>query len=123
MTKRNLVPFALAGAAAAVLASPAWASSHREAPAISHDPVADSTDLWAWVDRQTEKVYIVAAYNPMEEPAGGPNFNSFGDDVLYEIHITRGAGTMNDVVTYQFRFDSTPLSAVDPGDLDAPLGG
>jgi hypothetical protein len=107
----------------ATLSMPAWASSHREAPAIAIDPVADSTDLWAWVDKEAQKVYIVASYNPLEEPAGGPNFNSFGDDVLYEIHIARGTGVLNDAVTYQFRFDSTPFAGVDPGDLGQPLGG
>ena len=42
----------------------ARASSHREAPAISFDPVADNTDLWAWVSSDLSTLYIVAAYNP-----------------------------------------------------------
>ncbi len=46
---------------------------------------------------------ILANYIPLEEPAGGPNFNQFGDDVLYEILIDNdGDGREN--VTYQFRF-------------------
>src|SRR5256885_8698664 len=63
-------------------------SSHREAPAISKDPVADSTDLYAFVDpADTSKVMLLANFIPLEGPAGGPNFFQFGDEVLYEILI------------------------------------
>lgn len=112
-----------AAAALAVLAQPAFASSHREAPAIANDPAADNTDLWAWVKSGShDRLYVVAAWNPLEEPAGGPNFHKFSDDVLYEVHIARGA-SLKDAVTYQFRFKTTPTPHVDPADLKAPLGG
>ncbi len=79
-------------------------SSHREAPEISKDPVADNTDLYAFVSPDDpSKVTIIANYIPLEEPAGGPNFHQFGDDVLYEIMIDNdGDGVEN--ITYQFRF-------------------
>jgi len=79
-------------------------SSHREAPEISKDPVADSTDVYAFVspDRPST-VTLIANYIPLEEPAGGPNFYEFGDDVLYAIHIdTNGDGAAD--ITYQFTF-------------------
>ena len=58
-------------------------SSHREAPAIAQDPVADNTDLYAFVSPdRPDTVTILANYIPLEEPAGGPNFNQFGDDVI-----------------------------------------
>ena len=83
----------------------ALASSHREAPAISEDPAADNTDVYAWVSPGThEYLYVVANWNPLEEPSGGPNFHKFGDDVLYEIHIARGPDSLEDVVTYEVRF-------------------
>src|SRR5436190_18748892 len=95
------------------LTSSAFASSHREAPVIAQDPAADNTDLWAWVKPGThDKLYIVAAYNPLEEPSGGPNFHSFSDDVLYEIHLARGASNLNDAVTYQIRFRTQELQRV-----------
>jgi hypothetical protein len=82
-------------------------SSHREAPEISKDPVADSTDLYAFVDpNHPDSVTIIANYIPLEEPAGGPNFNEFGDDVLYEINVSNRPGAMDDV-TYRFRFSTT----------------
>src|SRR5712691_10876701 len=82
-------------------------SSHREAPTISKDPVADNTDLYAFVDPvDTSKVTILSNFIPLEEPAGGPNFFQFGDDVLYEILIDNDGDGVEDV-TYQFRFKTT----------------
>ncbi len=79
-------------------------TSHREAPKISKDPVADNTDLYAFVSPdKPDTVTILANYVPLEEPAGGPNFNTFGDDVLYEIVIDNNGDGMEDI-TYQFRF-------------------
>lgn len=109
--------------ALAMFSGAAFASSHREAPAISFDPAADNTDLWAWVKPGThDRLYIVAAYNPLEEPAGGPNFHKFSDEVLYEIHISRG-DDLQDVVTYQFRFKTADSATIDPGNLSIGVGG
>lgn len=109
---------------AALLATTAFASSHREAPVIAQDPAADNTDLWAWVQPGThDKLYIVAAYNPLEEPSGGPNFHSFSDDVLYEVHIARGATSLDDKVTYQIRFRTQDYQQVAADNLGLPPGG
>ena len=63
-------------------------SSHREAPGTSKDPVIDSTDLYAFVSPdKPDTVTVLANYVPLQDPAGGPNFFEFGDDVLYSIHI------------------------------------
>ncbi len=79
-------------------------SSHREAPEISKDPVADSTDVYAFVSPdQPETVTLIANYIPLEAPDGGPNFYEFADDVLYEIHIDN-TGDGNPDISYQFRF-------------------
>src|SRR5215471_12982651 len=79
-------------------------SSHREAPQISMDPVADSTDVYAFVSPDRPgTVTLIANYIPLEGPAGGPNFYAFGDDVLYEIHVDNNGDAEPDV-TYQFRF-------------------
>ena len=87
-------------------------SSHREAPAISQDPVADSTDVYAFVSPDaTETVTLIANYVPLQEPAGGPNFFEFGDDVLYEIHIDN-TGSGVPAISYQFNFTTT---ITDPG--------
>ncbi|MEQ9504419.1 MAG: DUF4331 domain-containing protein [Deltaproteobacteria bacterium] len=101
----------------------AQASSHREAPMIAEDPAADNTDVYAWMSPNRDKLYIVANYIPLEEPAGGPNFHKFSDDVRYEIHITRGANSLEDYATYFIDFNTSAIQRVDPADLNAPLGG
>jgi hypothetical protein len=79
-------------------------SSHREAPEISKDPVADSTDLYAFTSYgNPDNVTIIANYVPLQYPAGGPNFFEFGDDVLYEIKIDNNGDGKADI-TYQFTF-------------------
>ena len=85
-------------------------SSHREAPYISSDPVADNTDVYAFVSPDApDTVTIIANFIPLEAPAGGPNFYQFGDDVLYEINISN-SGTQVDL-SYQFSFST---AAPDP---------
>jgi hypothetical protein len=86
-----------------------YASSHREAPLIAFDPLADNTDLYAFrspVD--TNKVVLIANYIPFEHPAGGPNWYTFGKNIRYEIHVknnaTNGGG---DDITYRFTFNTT----------------
>ncbi len=83
---------------------PALASSHREAPAISQDPTADNTDVYAFRDTtDPTKVNIVANYIGLEDPNGGPNFARFGDDVNYVVHVDNN-GDVADDITYNFRF-------------------
>ncbi len=79
-------------------------SSHREAPEISKDPVADNTDVYAFVSPDDpETVTIIANYIPLEGPDAGPNFFEFGDDVMYNIYVDNDGDGLPDV-TYQFRF-------------------
>jgi len=79
-------------------------SSHREAPEISKDPVADSTDVYAFVSPdRPDTVTLIANYIPLQSPAGGPNFYEFGDDVLYKIHISNAGHSKSDLA-FGFRF-------------------
>jgi len=109
LRKRILAGIAASGLLALTLATipnAGLASSHREAPLISKDPEADNTDLYAFVSPdKPDTVTIIANYIPLEEPAGGPNFNAFGDDVLYSINIDN-TGDGEDDIQYQFRFDT-----------------
>src|SRR5579883_2191683 len=85
-------------------------SSHREAPEISKDPVADSTDLYAFVNPDSPStVTIIANYVPLEGPAGGPNFYEFGDDVLYEINVDNDGDAKAEIM-YHFRFQTVVLN-------------
>src|SRR6476660_4511419 len=81
-------------------------SSHREAPEISKDPVADNTDSYAFVSPdRPETVTLITNYIPLEGPDGGPNFYEFGDDVRYDIHIDNDGDAKPDV-SYRFRFQT-----------------
>jgi Domain of unknown function (DUF4331) len=81
-------------------------SSHREAPEISKDPVADNTDTYAFVSPDNPKtVTIIANYLPAEVPAGGPTFFEFGDDVQYSIYIDNDRDGVAEI-EYQFEFES-----------------
>jgi hypothetical protein len=79
-------------------------SSHREAPAISKDPVADNTDTYAFVSPdRPDTVTIISNYIPLEAAAAGPNFYEFGTDVRYFIYICNdGTGVAN--LAYEFSF-------------------
>src|SRR5579862_6237939 len=79
-------------------------SSHREAPGTSKDPVTDSTDLYAFVSPdKPDTLTILANYVPLQDPAGGPNFFEFGDDVLYGVHIDNDGDGIAEW-TYNFHF-------------------
>jgi hypothetical protein len=123
MTDRrpSIIGAALAAVTVLGASSVAAAFSHREAPAVAGDPSADNTDLYAWV--QDGNLVVLASYIPFEEPAGGPNFHAFSDDVLYEVHIARGPTSLEDALTYQIRFSTTPLARHDPAALVPPPGG
>ena len=85
---------------------PGRASSHREAPLISGDPQADTTDVYAFVSPDApDTVTLISSWIPFENPQGGPNFYKFGDNVLYEFKIDNNGDGVEDI-TYQFRFTS-----------------
>lgn len=95
---------ALSTAAVGAMLTSAGASSHREAPMISEDPVADNTDVYAFVAPDApDHVTIIVNSIPFQQPAGGPNFYNFGRDVLYEIEIDNNGDTFTDI-EYEFRF-------------------
>ena len=95
--------------AVAAMAPAAWASSHREAPAIAMNPSVDATDLYMFRSYETGRaayVTILANYMPFQDPQGGPNFYMFNPNALYEIHIDNTGDGVEDL-TFQFRFSNT----------------
>ena len=85
----------------------ASASSHREAPLIANDPLADNTDLYAFRSPDNPNtITIIANYIPAEFAYGGPNYNSFGENIRYEIHINNTGGGSDNIV-YRFTFHKT----------------
>ena len=81
------------------------ASSHREAPLISADPLADNTDVYAFRSPDDPNtITIIANYIPFELPEGGPNYYTFGTNIRYEIHIKNKTTTATDDILYRFTF-------------------
>lgn len=81
------------------------ASSHRDAPLISNDPLADNADVYAFRSPDdTTTVTLIATYVPMQLPSGGPNYASFGENIRYEVHVKNSTATVGDDVTYRFTF-------------------
>jgi Domain of unknown function (DUF4331) len=92
--------------ALAVLAGSAAASSHREAPFIATAPKVDGTDFYMFTSYEpgrSEYVTLIANYQPLQAPYGGPNYFQMDKNALYEIHIDNDGDAKEDL-TFQFRF-------------------
>ena len=122
-TRYSWMSAALAAAAISTISGVAAASSHAEAPYTASDPDIDNADVWAW--RKGTNLIVLATYNGLQPAYAAPNWKKFADEgALYEIHLARGASSLNDKVTYQFRFRTQPFPYVNPAaNQNAPAGG
>ncbi len=127
---RTLCTLLGAGALATLAMLPGQASSHREAPLIAQDPMADNTDLYAFVDpNEPTLVTLISNVIPFQDPDGGPNFYPFDPNVTYEIHIDNNADAVEDI-TFQWKFttevrnaatflyNTGPVTTIDDPDLN-----
>jgi len=92
------------------LVTPAWASSHMDAPLIVLDPAANTTDVYAFVQVENGAKSLVTALGvyPHQEPGIGPNKYNFDPNVLYQIHVAvgRDVAAGKPTLSYQFRFNT-----------------
>lgn len=91
-----------------MLATSAFASSHREAPFITELPKVDGTDFYMFRSYETGRenfVTLIANYLPLQDAYGGPNYFSLDPNALYEIHIDNDGDAREDI-SFQFRFDA-----------------
>ncbi len=89
--------------------SPAFGSSHREAPNITESPKLDNTDVYAfrsYAPGRAGFVTLISNFQPFQEPGGGPNYFTMDPNALYEIMIDNNGDAVEDV-TFQFRFQNT----------------
>jgi len=95
-------------AAGALSLAPATAraSSHMDAPLITLDDAANTTDVYAFVHDEYGRKSLVTALGvyPFEEPGIGPNKFNFDDNVLYAIHVATGADVAAGRPTYSYEF-------------------
>jgi len=106
----TLALIALIGFAPA-LSVPTFASSHMDAPLITLDPAANTTDIYAFVSQdQDGKKFLTVAMSvyPMENPGIGPNKYNFDDYVRYDLHVALGKDVAagRPTLTYRFEFDT-----------------
>lgn len=108
---RKTAMYAISGtvaAATAMLAAPIFASSHREAPAITETRKIDGTDFYMFRSYEPGReayVTFIANYQPSQNPYDGPNYYTMDPDAIYEIHIDSNGDAVEDL-TYQFKFDN-----------------
>ena len=99
-SRTMLVILAIATATAGLPFFPAFASSHREAPGIARLPQVDGTDFYmfrSYEDGRGDFVTIIANYNPLQDPFGGPNYFPLDPNAHYDIHITNDGDAVEDI--------------------------
>lgn len=123
MTSRIRALAPLAGAALLAVGGLAGASSHREAPFITTSPKVDGTDFYmfrSYEPGRADYVTMIANYQPLQAPYGGPNYFVMDPNALYEIHIDNNGDAREDL-TFQFRFRNT--LAGDGAGVNLNIGG
>lgn len=117
---QRLLPVAAAALATIAAALPAaHASSHREAPYITTSPKVDGTDFYmfsSYEPGRTGFVTLIANYQPLQAPYGGPNYFSMDPNALYEIHVDNNGDAKEDI-SFQFRFKNALKG------ITLPIGG
>ncbi len=113
--KRHPVTAACLLLAIGSIGSAAFASSHREAPFITTAPKVDGTDFYMFrsyegvasngTGGRSDYVTLIANYQPLQSPYGGPNYFSMDPNALYEIHLDN-VGDAKEHLTFQFRFNN-----------------
>ena len=102
MFKTNLFLVLLLGGSSLI------ASSHMDAPLVTLDPAANTTDVYAFRTQHGGVQYLTTALAvyPHQEPGIGPNKYNFDDRVLYQIHVALGddVAAGRATLSYQFRF-------------------
>jgi hypothetical protein len=115
MKRLKVLQLAVLAACAAGAAGWSQASSHREAPFITTSPKVDASDFYMFRSYEgvaangsggrSDYVTMIANYQPLQGPYGGPNYFSLDPNALYEIHVDNNGDAQEDL-TFQFRFQN-----------------
>ena len=108
MFQRKMVTGGASAALLLAMATIAYGSSHREAPAITERPKVDGTDFYmfrSYEPGRQDYVTFIANYQPIQAPYGGPNYFTMDPDAVYEIHVDNNGDAVEDM-TFQFKFDN-----------------
>ncbi|MEO0971538.1 MAG: DUF4331 family protein, partial [Pseudomonadota bacterium] len=107
-TTRTLLAAATA-AISMVSAGVSSASSHMDAPLITLDPAANTTDVYAFVTERDETKYLTVALAtyPFEFAGIGPHKYNFDDDVRYALNLSLGDDVAAGRTSISYTFDFT----------------
>lgn len=102
-------------------ATAAFGASHSDAPLIKQDPLANLTDVYAFIgtkydDPATQVLNIIAHVRPFSEPGDGPHYEKFADDARYSLHITNPA-TGETGIRYDFSFSAPNANIKNPNTI------
>lgn len=91
--------------------SSAQASGHADAPLIAQDPLADITDVYAFLgtrfdDDGVTVLNVIVHVKPFCEPGAGSIYDRFADDALYSVHIANPV-TGENLRRYDFKFSNS----------------
>ncbi|MGR3502558.1 DUF4331 domain-containing protein [Pseudaestuariivita sp.] len=106
--QRTVSRLAVTAGVAALVATSASGSSHREAPGITEQPKVDASDFYMFRSYEPGRagyVTFIANYQPLQAPYGGPNYFTMDPDAIYEIHIDNDGDAVEDI-TFQFDFNN-----------------
>jgi hypothetical protein len=111
-TKWNWLAAGLFAGSSLLVGEAALASSHMDAPLITLDDPANTTDVYAFVSEDSQGArYLTTALAvyPFEEPGIGPNTYRFDDDVRYTIHVALDDDVAGgrESLSYSFSFKTT----------------
>ncbi|MGN2252820.1 DUF4331 domain-containing protein [Frateuria sp. GZRe12] len=102
----KLKPLCLCLSLGLIVPAAALASSHREAPFISTMPQVDASDFYMFMSYEPQRsgyVTLLANYNPLQDPTGGPNFFPLSDQAAYDINVDNNGDGKPDL-TFRFQF-------------------
>jgi hypothetical protein len=108
MARRRTAYLLAATALLAALTPTLDAANHREAPITALDHKADITDVYAFMSYGpggAGKVTLMMGVDPLLDPANGPNWFPFDDEILYELKVDNDNDAREDI-TIQFRFET-----------------
>jgi len=95
-------------AALLIAASPALASSHREAPFVTEHPKVDGTDFYMFRSYEEGRegfVTLIANYLPLQDAYGGPNYFTLDPSARYRINVDNSGDGSEDLI-FEFRFSN-----------------
>jgi hypothetical protein len=109
MIRSTGVKFGTGLALALMALTPAFRSSHREAPNITKMPKVDNTDVYAFRSYEPGRagfVTLIANFTPDQGPGNGPNYYTLDPNAVYEIMVDSNGDAVEDM-TFQFEAINT----------------